>query len=101
VQPGEYVRKGHALGVTEFSRQNDLLNTAENNVIFAFEQAQQSATPIALPPPPADLKGGFEKKAVPIAPPVPTVLSNPSSSNSRNLTALAAAQQRVDDLQGQ
>ena len=102
VQPGEQVRKGQLLAVLDFSRQQDILQTAENNVILAYEQTQQNSTPVALPTPP-DLKGGFEKKAVTVVASksieVPTMLPNPNAS--KNLTAVAAAQQRVDDLQSQ
>ena len=58
-------------------------------------------TGVAVPP---DMKGGFEKKAVPVvasrsieAP----LLTNPSAATSRTLTATAAAQRRLDDVQGQ
>src|SRR5437763_700627 len=103
VRQGENVRKGQLLAVLDFSRQQDILDAAENNVVLAFEQAQQSSTPIAMPAPP-DMKGGFEKKAVPVvasrsveAP----LLTNPSAVTSKTLTATAAAQQRLDDVQGQ
>lgn len=108
VQPGQMVRKGELLAVLDYSHQQAVLDAAENNLILALEQAQQSSTPVALPTPP--IAGRFEKKAVPIAklPPMPapkpikvSTLPNPSVGATQLSASAVTAQKKVDALQDQ